>query len=123
MCPSPAFYCLLIWFPFAQSASMHLTLGPGYSIYILETDGGQRTVGCIYKYTDKTKTIEGIRDRKGEECITISEDAYKAMKDGVTYLCPLGLCKGQICEASGLTLNCWKQNTAAATARQLGQGR
>ncbi|KAK8777122.1 hypothetical protein V5799_029533, partial [Amblyomma americanum] len=100
-----------------------VTFSAAFLFILYNVSPFQRTVGCIYKYTDETKTIEGIRDRKGEECITISEDAYKAMKDGVTYLCPLGLCKGQICEASGLTLNCWKQNTAAATARQLGQGR
>uniref|UniRef100_A0A0C9RWK2 Putative secreted protein n=1 Tax=Amblyomma americanum TaxID=6943 RepID=A0A0C9RWK2_AMBAM len=109
MCLSPAFYFLLIWFPFTQSASTHLTLGRGYSINILDTDGGQRTVGCLYNYTDGQKTIQGIRQRQGEECIyatgTTRHKACLAAAIGGQYIVTtrLGLKKLPICSGAGLS--------------------
>uniref|UniRef100_A0A0C9SEV9 Evasin n=1 Tax=Amblyomma americanum TaxID=6943 RepID=A0A0C9SEV9_AMBAM len=118
-----AFCCLLAWFTFTQRVSTELALREGFSIYSLDTDGGERPVGCIYTYTNGEEFKQGVGPCELEECIQITDEAYRAMKPGAYYSCPLGLCRSSDCKASGLTLKCWKPETASVTARHLGQGR
>ncbi|KAK8761409.1 hypothetical protein V5799_027324 [Amblyomma americanum] len=65
----PAFCCLLAWFTFTQRVSTELALREGYSIYSLNTDGGELPVGCIYNYTNGQEFKQGVGPSQLKECI------------------------------------------------------
>ncbi|KAL1442161.1 hypothetical protein MTO96_030916 [Rhipicephalus appendiculatus] len=67
--------------------------------------------------TDKSKIQVGCSRRCGRgqyaysgksECILISNEGLDYMQLGLRYTCPLGVCLSEICEPSGLQVQCWR---------------